>query len=91
MRHENRLNGWLLYGGKQLHGLSNRLSTNKLKDRQAVDEQGRKTKYSGTNTDKDKMHGKTKTVARIESRKTTGSLPLIYYVMWLTFYSKIFP
>ena len=52
---------------------------------------GRKTKYSGTNTDKDKMHGKTKTVARIESRKTTGSLPLIYYVMCLTFYLKIFP
>ena len=31
------------------------------------------------------------TVARIESRKTAGSLPLIYYVMCLTFYLKIFP
>ena len=32
-----------------------------------------------------------KTVAQIESRKTAGSLPLIYYVMCLTFYLKIFP
>ena len=47
---------------------------------------GRETKYSGTNTDKDKMHRKTKTVARIESRKRAGSLPLIYYVMCLPFY-----
>ena len=43
---------------------------------------GHKTKYSGTNTDK--VHGKTKTDARIESRKTAGSFPLIYYVMCLT-------
>ena len=47
---------------------------------------GHKTKHSGTNTDKDKVHGKTKTVARIESRKTAGSLSFIYYVMCLTFY-----
>ena len=52
---------------------------------------GRKTKYSGTNTVKVKMHGKTKTVAQIESRKTAGSLPLIYCVICLTFYLKIFP
>ena len=52
---------------------------------------GRKTKYSGTNTVKVKMHGKTKTIARIESRKTAGSLPSVYYVMCLTFYLKIFP
>ena len=50
---------------------------------------GHKTKYSRTNTDK--VHGKTKTVAQIESRRTAGSLPLIYYVMCLTFYLKIFP
>ena len=29
--------------------------------------------------------------SQIESRKTAGSLPLIYYVMCLTFYLKIFP
>ena len=29
--------------------------------------------------------------SQIESRKTAGSLPLIYYVMYLTFYLKIFP
>ena len=51
---------------------------------------GRKTKYSGTNTVEDKMRGKTKMVAQIESRKTGGSSPLIYYVMCLTFYLKIF-
>ena len=44
---------------------------------------GRKTKYSDTNTDKDKMHGKTETVTQIESRKAAGSLPLIHYVMCL--------
>ena len=70
------------YSEKQPHGLSKRLPTNELKD---------KTKYSGTNTDKDKVHGKTKTVTQIESRKTPGSFPLIYYVMCLTFYLKIFP
>ena len=31
------------------------------------------------------------TVSRIESRKTAGSLPSVYYVMCLTFYLKIFP
>ena len=50
-----------------------------------------KSKYGGTNTDKDKGHGKAKTVARIESRKTAGSFPLIYYEMCLTFYLKILP
>ena len=60
------------YSEKQPHGLSKRLPTNELKD---------KTKYSGTNTDKDKVHGKTETIAQIESRNTAGSLPLIYYVI----------
>ena len=46
---------------------------------------------SGTNTDTDKVHGKTKTVARIESRKTAASLPLIYYVMCLTFLFENLP
>ena len=53
----------MLYGEKQPHGLSKRLPTNELKD---------KTKYSDTNTEKDKVHGKTKTVARIETRNTAG-------------------
>ena len=32
MRHENGLNDWILYGERKPHGLSKRLSTNKLKD-----------------------------------------------------------
>ena len=50
-----------------------------------------KTKYGGTNTVKNKVHGKTEIVARIESRKTAGSFPLIYYELRLTLYLKIFP
>ena len=32
IRHENGLNDWMLYGEKQPHGLSKRLSMNELKD-----------------------------------------------------------
>ena len=40
---------------------------------------GRKKIYCRTNTDKDKVHGKTKTVARIESIKTAGRLLLMHW------------
>ena len=78
------LNDWKLYGKKQPHDLSKGMPRNELKDlviRQNIAAQIQlKT-----------VHGKTKTVAQIGSRKTAGSFPSIYYVMSLTFYLKIFP
>ena len=53
---------------------------------------GHQTKYIAAQIQlKTKCMIRQNTVARIQSRKTVGSLPLIYYVMCFTFSLKIFP